>query len=187
MRFIWRYQGAAREFITSMKYRPSLKLCTLAAHELAQSVFELFPFPDWDIIVPLPSSSLSLKTRCFNQCLILARALHFVLKGRSPARLEPSALHHTGGRHPQASLAHNLRIHNVQGVFKAQAHKVRGAHVLLVDDVITTGATSAAAAAALIQAGAGPVDLIALARAQVWEEYRHEIYRRIPRRIAIDS
>lgn len=179
IRFLWHYRGNARDLITCMKYKPSLRLCRNAAQALAERIFELFPCPDWDMIVPLPASIQSERERCFNQCLVIARALCSRLGAQGHAGPETSALFHQGCRHAQASLAHNRRILNVKNAFRAEPSRVCGAHILLVDDVITTGATGATAAVCLLRAGAATVDLIALAKAGAWDECRHEIYQKI--------
>ncbi|NLF24880.1 MAG: ComF family protein [Deltaproteobacteria bacterium] len=179
MRYLWLYKENARDLIACMKYRPSPQLCKIAASVLAEALDMLYPLPDWDLIVPLPSSRRSERKRCFNQCLVLARALQEKLSGSHPAKLDTSALRHLGCKHAQASLDHDRRISNVKGAFWADPIRVRGARILLVDDVITSGATSATATVALLKAGAVAVDLIALAKAHAWEERRYEIYKEI--------
>ena len=177
IRYLWLYREDARDLIACMKYRPSPKLCKAAASMLAETLYAIYPFPDWDLIVPLPSSRRSERERCFNQCLVLARALQAKLSESHPTRLDTFALRHQGCKHAQASLDHSRRISNVKGAFCADPVKVRGARILLVDDVITSGATSATAAVALLEAGAAAVDLIALAKAAVWDQRRHDIYK----------
>jgi len=171
---MWRYDGIARETLRIMKYRPSRRLCALTAARIAPTLPALFPTPDWDIIVPLPASRASLRTRGFNQCVIIGQAA-----ARALARpLTLDALAHRGGSRAQASLPHAARIGNVARSFHAVAHRVAKRRVLLIDDVCTTGATSAAAGRVLLDAGAAAIDLFTLARAAAWEEYRDIIRRR---------
>jgi predicted amidophosphoribosyltransferase len=71
----------------------------------------------------------------------------------------------TKDRPPQAGLSASARRKNVSGVYRARLPQaLRGGVVLLVDDVLTTGATADAAARALLAAGAGAVDVLTLAR-----------------------
>jgi len=160
-----------------MKYRPSLRLTRLAGAWLQEALPGLFRYTDWDLIIPLPSSPRSFYRRLYNQCHILAAQIAGVLAPR--ARLDCLSLRHCGCRAPQASLAHDKRISNVRTAFRADQRSLTGRRILLIDDVITTGATSTAAALALCEAQAATVDLLALARAHVWSEYRAEIFRRM--------
>lgn len=173
-RYAWRYEGVARETLRIMKYRPSRRLCTVTGARVASSLATLFPLTDWDIVVPLPASRKSLRTRGFNQCIIIGRAVAKIFA--RPLVLD--ALEHRGGPRAQASLPHAARLGNVARSFLASSRRVAGQRVLLIDDVCTTGATSAAAGRALLDAGASTVDLFTLARAAAWEEHRDAIRRR---------
>jgi len=175
LRHLWRYHGEARDLITIMKYRPSRALCLEIGRALAGAAPVLFGPPDWGAIVPVPASAASLRRRSFNQCLLFARAIRGALgSGAPPVRLD--ALRHFGRRPSQASLSRSRRIVNIRGAFSAEKKAVSGLRLLLVDDVITTGATAASAAIALLEAGAAGVDLIAAARAAAWQQYRWAIY-----------
>jgi len=169
MRFLWSYGGEARNLITVMKYQPSHVLARTAGGVLGANLASLYPGEEWDLVVPMPASQASLRARGFNQCAILAARLPG-LTGRT--RYSHRALLHRGVRVPQASLAHDLRLRNVRRAFSGEPGLVAGCTCLLVDDVVTTGATAAAAATALLEAGALAVDLLALARAPVWSEFR---------------
>lgn len=177
MRFLWGYDGRARDLIHAMKYRPSPRLASLAGALLGSQVCELLPALDWNLIVPIPSSKGSLRERFFNQCIYIAKSIRRTLakEYRHEATLSIFSLRHLGYRKPQASLAHEQRIGNVRHTFAAAPKKVTGMKILLIDDVITTGATASAAAKALLQAGAVSVDLLALCRANTWSEHRQAV------------
>lgn len=172
VRFLWEYEGRAKDLISIFKYRPSRRLCRAAAQLLAENLARLEP-ADWDAIVPIPSARRSLSLRGFNQCRILAEALDAKLFPDA-SRIDSRLLEHAGYRAPQASLAHDRRIANVRGVFRSGTAPPT---VMIVDDVLTTGATATSAALSLISAGAKAIDLVCLARAPGWISHRHALHR----------
>lgn len=163
------------DIIRIIKYRPSRRLCKILAERIAPMIREIFPHSDWDLVVPLPASAQSLTTRGFNQCDVIAQAISRAVT----VVCSPRALRHLGSTHAQASLPHELRIGNVRRSFTAREQVVRHKRILLVDDVTTTGATSAAAGLALLKSGATSVDLFTLARSDGWTESRSAVHRRI--------
>lgn len=111
------------------------------------------------LIVPVPLSAARLVERGFNQASILAAALG--------GELAPRVLVRARNTPPQVGLSRERRAINVRGAFRARApSRIRGRDVVLVDDVVTTGATLRAAASALFDAGARSVAGCALARAE---------------------
>ncbi len=184
-RFLWPYEGKAKEFIQCLKYRPSKALCKLAGKWLEANIFNLFGKTTWDILAPLPSSPDSLRQRNFNQCSLIGENLireNHKRKTVTIGVLDVWALQHRGIKAPQASLQPEKRINNVKSSFKAVKSRVQGKSILLLDDVTTTGATVASAATALLSAGASRVDVLALARSETWHEYRHQIFKKITSR-----
>ena len=90
-------------------------------------------------------------------------------------------LRHRSFREPQALRSHEERIQGIKAMFAVtDRSKVKGRKVLLIEDVITTGATLAAAVTALQSAEACRVDVLALARAPVWGRFRSRINRLVP-------
>lgn len=117
-----------------------------------------------DVVVPVPISPQGLALRGFNQSWELVKALQRLEPG--PASLA-QALLRTREVPTQHSLPRRQRLENLAGVFAAHPDagaRLRQAHVLLIDDVRTTGATLEAAAAALLQSGAAKVSALVLAR-----------------------
>ena len=101
--------------------------------------------------------------RRFNQSAELARAVA-TLSGK---RFEPSAVRRVKVTRQQVGLGLREREDNVRGAFRVPAEaeiEIRGRHVLVVDDVYTTGATVSAVARALKKAGATHVDVLTFAR-----------------------
>ncbi|HVZ44535.1 MAG TPA: ComF family protein [Ramlibacter sp.] len=116
---------------------------------------------DCDLVLPMPLARERLAERGFNQALALARCL-------APARkVEPALLLRLANTPPQAALGRKERLANVRhafGVEPLRLRDVRGRHVLVVDDVMTSGASLFAAAEALRRAGAASVGAVVFAR-----------------------
>lgn len=116
---------------------------------------------EYDQVVPVPSSR---RGRGYNVPALMALPVAQALG----LPLEPEALVRIHKNSPQASLSMEERLVNIAGAFRAQEpQQVEGKRILLVDDVITTGATASACAQALLDAGAQSVFAIALAAAEV--------------------
>jgi ComF family protein len=115
-----------------------------------------------DLIIPIPLHPERLRWRGFNQALPLARAIGEVR--RCP--VDPFALARHRSTPPQVGLGADDRRRNVRGAFAVRHRdRVRDKTVLLVDDVMTTGATAHECARVLRAAGARVVDAVVLARA----------------------
>ncbi len=119
-----------------------------------------------DLIAPVPLAPARLAERGYNQAWELVKAL----QRRHSPRARPPALPDALVRLIEAPAQHRLsreqRLRNLQGVFAAHpmhTARLQGRHVLLVDDVTTTGATLQAAAQALLQAGANRVSALVFA------------------------
>lgn len=113
-----------------------------------------------DFVLPMPLARGRLAARGFNQALLLARQL-------GGAKADPHLLLRLRETGPQAALDRAARQRNVQGAFGVEplrAQELRGRHAVLVDDVMTSGASLHAAARALRLAGAARVSAVVLAR-----------------------
>lgn len=114
----------------------------------------------FDLVVPVPLHWRRRWQRGFNQSALLAR---FVAHKNGLPVLQP--IRRIRATATQAGLTHSNRRKNVTGAFRvSKPGRVRGKKILLIDDVMTTGATGAACASALKRAGATSVTLLTLAR-----------------------
>lgn len=157
MRAALRYQEPASAAIHRFKYEGYFAL----GKPLAGLMIDAWP--RWeqspDLILPIPLHARRRRQRGYNQSELLARPLGEAL--RIP--VDATLLHRTRHTIPQVGLGPDERHENVRGAFAADSG-VAGRHVLLIDDVLTTGATIAAAAEALLAAGALGVAAYCLAR-----------------------
>lgn len=163
--FVWAssagiFEGALRQAILRFKFAQRLDLDRpLAAllHERTAEHIEAFA-PD--LVAAVPLHSRRLRERSYNQALLLARRMAARLKTPCPV----SALQRCRDTTSQQHLSRDERRRNLHSAFAAERifHQRR---VLLVDDVMTTGATVSGCAAALLRAGAAQVAVVTLARA----------------------
>lgn len=146
------YEGALREAIRLLKFSSIKRLARPLGGLL--SGLEL---PEADIIVPVPLEKSSLKKRGFNQTLLIADAL----SKSCGVPLGSGVLFKIRKTPPQVGLPREERLRNLRGAFEARG--VKGKRVILVDDVITTGATCTECSRALYRAGAEEVTAVVLA------------------------
>ncbi|MEX2161915.1 MAG: ComF family protein [Anaerolineales bacterium] len=153
------YRGELRHAILSMKHRRNAALGVAFAKHL----MEAFCGQAWqiDLVIPIPLGARRHRERGFNQAELLARPF------AEAAGLQLAAgvlvrLHETL---PQFELSASERWKNLHGSFLADPAPLKGKSVLLVDDIMTTGATLDSAAQALNKAGARSVYALTLARA----------------------
>lgn len=152
--------GALAETIHRLKYED----CSQLARHLSRLVLDAArPHLEWcTLVAPIPLHSSRLRNRGYDQALLLARPLAKAA-GR---RLEPRAVRRLRHTAPQVGRDRLARSRNVAGAFVAVPQKCAGQRVLLVDDVLTTGATAGEAARALLVAGAAAVRVFTIARAE---------------------
>lgn len=160
-RAVARYDDTARSLVQRLKYSDRLDLAAMLGGMMARAGSELAA--ECDVIVPVPLHRTRLWGRRFNQAMELSREV-----GRLRDRpVEPALLARVKRTRPQVGLSRNQRGTNLQGAFRVpddSRPRLAGRRVLLVDDVITTGATANAASRALLRAGAAGVDVLAFAR-----------------------
>ena len=129
---------------------------------VAQALEEL-TVHDW--VIALPLSSERLQTRGFNQAWELASAL--ARQSQTRGQADAGLLLRVKHTRPQSQLKREARLANVKGVFQVdplRASALDGRRVVLVDDVMTSGASMFAAAQALREAGAAHITAVVLAR-----------------------
>jgi ComF family protein len=159
-RAVAHFSGSMRTLVHRFKYADRQDARALFGQWLFDASRELRA--EADIIVPVPLNRLRLLSRRFNQAAILAKTLSKLSK----LPMDPSVLRRMRSTASQVGLSQAQRRRNVAGAFGVPRNRrasVSGKRVLLVDDVITTGATAAACARALKRAGAIRVDVVALA------------------------
>lgn len=154
------YDGAMRRLIHDLKFRDRHDGRRLLGRWLTEAGSTLLA--DADLLVPVPLYFLRLLARRFNQSAILAGEV----ARRSGVAMVPDGLVRVRRTASQVGLSREEREANVRGAFvvaPAVAARIPGRRIVLVDDVITTGATVSACARALKAAGAARVDVLALA------------------------
>ena len=152
------YEGALREALHAFKFAGRRALAgplgDLAAEQCVGSLPEGI-----DALIPVPLARERERERGFNQATLLARRIG----RRLGAPTRPGWLVRTRSTRPQSDLSAAERRANVRGAFRA-TDRVAGRHLLLIDDILTTGATLEACARALREAGARRVGVLTVAR-----------------------
>ena len=155
------YDEASRDLILKFKHADRLDLAPLLAGWVARAAGPLIA--EADALAPVPLHPFRLLRRRYNQAAELARPI----ARRSGLVYLPDALVRRRATDSQGGKSGAGRRRNVAGAFvvpPSRRRQVEGRRILLIDDVLTTGATAEACARALLQAGAAAVDLATVAR-----------------------
>ncbi len=156
-----RYEEVARTLVHALKYGDRLDLAPIMGRWMAHAGRHLLA--DADALVPVPLHWRRLWARRFNQSALLAE----IIAAASDRSVVHGALKRVKATPQQVGLGRSERAQNVQGAFGVAADgkaQVIGRRLVLVDDVLTSGATVDACARALLRAGAEAVDVLVFAR-----------------------
>ena len=151
------HQALAKELVHRMKYERA----QAGAREMAELMSALLPSFGAEVLVcHIPTATSRVRKRGYDQALLLSR---FLARGRSVPRA--ALLLRTGQAH-QVGSRRTERLRQLEGAFRpTHMHRAQGKHVVLVDDVLTTGATLERAAQTLRRAGAKRVSAIVFSQA----------------------
>jgi len=152
------FGGAIRDALHALKYEGERRM----AGPLGARIAAVWRAAGWpvQVVMPVPLSEGRVKERGYNQAALLAGAMAW--RAGLPYA---DGLRRTRETHTQVGLGRAARQENVAGAFAADPSVVRGRAVLLIDDVLTTGATLRACAAALWSVGAKAVYALTVAEA----------------------
>jgi ComF family protein len=153
------YGGPARAAVLALKHGDKPWLAGIMAGHMARAGAGLIA-PE-TLLVPVPLHRWRLWRRGYNQAGLLAQAL----AARTGAELAIDAIDRVKATPASAGMGRAARAKNVRGVFKVRdRRRIKGRAVVLVDDVLTTGATADACARVLRRAGAASVGVLTFAR-----------------------
>jgi ComF family protein len=155
-----RYSGRGRHLVLALKHSDRTDIAPGAAsmmHRAAQDIITTE-----SVFVPVPLHWTRLAKRRYNQSALLAQAL----AKQSGAQAAVGALHRPKRTRSLGGLNADARARELDAaIVVAQTQAILSRHVVIVDDVLTSGATLRACARAILQAGAAHVDIVVLARA----------------------
>jgi ComF family protein len=156
-----RYDDVARSLVHALKYHDRTDLAPTMGRWMARAGWELLD--QADLLVPVPLHWRRGFSRRFNQSGALARAI----QRNSGVPVSRDALRRVRPTEHQIGLSRTERAANVQGAFKVAPERraeIQGRRIILIDDVLTSGATADACARALLRAKAAQVDVLVFAR-----------------------
>ena len=160
-RAVLRYSDASARLVHRFKYSDRMEAAPAFARWLLRAGADLLDGAD--MVVPVPLHRRRLFSRRFNQSAELSRAVARL----SGLAYEPELLVRTRATRPQVGLTGDQRRRNVARAFAVREGaeaRLRDRKIVLVDDVMTTGATAEACSRALLKAGAAEVSVLCLAR-----------------------
>lgn len=154
------FDGVGRDLVHRLKYGDDHAVAPVMARMTAAAGADLLSEPA--TLVPVPLHPRRLLARRFNQAALLAERI-----GRASGRaVAPLALTRVKPTTTQVGLTADQRTENLRGAFAVRDRAaIEGRRIVLVDDVLTTGATLKSATKALLKAGAAGVDVLVFARA----------------------
>jgi ComF family protein len=142
------HEGKIREAVQALKYENSRRIAVSLGERLQIQLTR----QSWDIdlIVPVPLHPKRLAERGYNQAELLSEQLAY----RTDIAMSPHALERVRYSQSQVTMNAEQRLMNVRDAFRASTATISEKNILVIDDVLTTGATLSGCAEALIAAGA---------------------------------
>lgn len=145
----YHHDDLARELAIDLKYRNNPDVGVVFGRIMAEDLADTDFFQDIDAIVPVPLSAERLRERGYNQSLMLAKGI----SEQTGLPIHDDAIVRTKDNPTQTGLSKSERDENVRGIFHlVRSEGIKGKHLLLVDDVVTTGATLISAGQTLAKA-----------------------------------
>lgn len=153
------YEGFAEQLVKDLKFNRAFQ----AAGTIADAIYEQFAhqFSENTVLVPVPTATSRIRQRGYDQSVLIARAL------AKKTNLPCSQVLVRHGQQRQTGNSRTKRVLQLEGVFSIRQRFLKNTdEIMLVDDVLTTGATVASAAKALRQSGVKKVSAVVFARAE---------------------
>lgn len=160
-RAVFRYQGLARKMILELKHGDRPELAAPAAAWMAQTAADVLN--EKSLIIPIPVHWQRFLQRKYNQAEVLAKHV----ATQSGAELKTDILRRPRKTVPLKEVNRSERFSILENAFEINADKVqemKEQNIVLIDDVMTSGATLSAAVKTLQRAGAGDISVLVLAR-----------------------
>lgn len=159
---VWLFQEPARMLIHQLKYHGDAEVAAFIGEQMSCTLSRRPTLLEAvDLLVPVPLHETRLQERGYNQALLLAEEI----SRHTGLTTEPRAMTRTRMTQTLVHSSRTERLNAIRNVFSVQPQHVRGRHILLIDDVFTTGATAMACAMALTRAGARQVSVLTACRA----------------------
>jgi ComF family protein len=159
----FRKKGIAQQLMHNLKYKNQQEIGTFLGDIFSKNVLDLLVFNDIDVIIPVPLHKKRLHERGYNQVTTFCEALEKNLA----IPIIDSVLVKSINLKSQIQKSKENRLETNKNVFSIEnAHKIEGKHVLLVDDIFTTGATIEACAKEILKIKNTKISIVTMAYTQ---------------------
>ncbi|MCB0494601.1 MAG: ComF family protein [Cyclobacteriaceae bacterium] len=154
-------KGITQKLLHEIKYNGNQKLAIDLGKTFGENCVKERLFQSIDLIIPVPLHKSKYRLRGYNQSELIAMGM----ADKLGAELDTAAVVRSVKTSTQTKKSRSERWKNVSEIFKANTNRLKGRHVLVVDDVVTTGATLESCAQSILDAGALDVSIACLALA----------------------
>lgn len=163
---LWIYEGAVKQSIYRFKYHSRQEYAHYYGRELAKQYRQWIERCKVEALVPIPLSKRRLRQRGFNQAERVAREV----SRQTGIPVYQNLLIRVRDTRAQKELNDRERKNNLKGAFKTEANKVQLNHILLIDDIYTTGSTMNEAAGELKRSGIDEVYCLSISIGRGYQE-----------------
>lgn len=161
IRSVGEYEGVLHDFILGLKYHRNIGLAELILPDLTRTLAN--SHFNFEMLIPVPLNKTRQRERGYNQVAVWGR----LLSNTIGIPMDSSAIIRERNTVSQVTLPAEKRAENVSGAFSAKSDIVNGKNILLLDDVITTGATLIECAKVLKNAGVKQISALTIARSSI--------------------